>query len=78
MNIDTINKIIEKSKTKRMQGNSGKCIWVVMASHPLYSITWTWAIYWTQPNCFKSIRWFKNFGFRLSTQDVMLKDWAKG
>ena len=72
-------------KPKRMMGNSGKCNWVVASAHPTYSITWTWALYWTNPKCWK----FKYYdhtkerkvfdpsilftlGFHFSTQDAML------
>ena len=49
-----------KLKPRRMMGNSGKCTWVIASSNPLYSITWTWAIYWTKPTCWK----FKAFDFQ--------------
>lgn len=79
-----------KLKPRRMQGYSGKCTWVVASSHPLYSITWTWAIYWTKPSCWKfksysyieekeefSLRPLFCFGFSVHTQDMMLKHGLK-
>lgn len=73
-------------KPKPMMGNSGKCTYVVCSSHPLYSITWTWALYWTKPSCWKfkkfnfetmkeevSFSVLYRFGFSLSKQDVMIK-----
>ena len=76
-----------KLKPSRMMGDSGKCTWVVASSHPPYSITWTWAIYWTKPSCWRfkifcfksrkekfSIRSLLTLGFSLSTQSLMLRD----
>lgn len=76
-----------KLKPRRMMGNSGKCTWVIASSHPLYSITWTWALYWTKPSCwkFKGYDYFNNkqvyhfrgflfLGFHLARQEAILKN----
>jgi hypothetical protein len=42
-----------KLKPRRMMGDNGKYIWIIASSHPLYSVTWTWAIYWIKPSCWK-------------------------
>lgn len=56
-------------KPKRMMGHSGECTWIVMSSHPPYSITWTWAIYWTKPKCWK----FKSFNYMKEKEEFSLR-----
>ena len=74
-------------KLKPTKMMNSDCTWVVMSSHPLYSITWTWAIYWTKPKCWRfkqfdfkqhkqifTLRSLFKLGFSISTQDVMIRD----
>jgi len=71
-----------KLKPTRMIGESPKRGWVVCSSHPIYSITWTWAIYWHKPNVsywkhngyIKSmLKYVIRLGFNLHTQKAMIK-----
>ena len=79
-----------KLKPRRMMGNSGKCTWVVASSHSLYSTTWTWAIYWTKPKCWRfkvldfkkgkecfTLRSLFCLGFHISTQRAILREEMK-
>ena len=65
-----------KLKPTRMQGNSGEHTWVVASSHPPYSITWTWALYWRNPFN-KNIRFnWKTLAtgyFHFLTQEQMIR-----
>ena len=72
-------------KPRLMQGSIRT--YCVFSSHPLYSITWTWVIFWTKPKYWRFKRYdfktdkevisFKNlycFGFSFIKQDVMLRN----
>jgi len=60
-----------KLNLKPMFGNAGvsKNTYCIISCHPLDSITWHWAIYWTKYN--NEMSWFKKMGFSISKQDIM-------
>lgn len=48
--------------------------YVVASCHPLNSLTWHWAIYWTKP-LKVNFSWIKSgCGFKLQTQKLMLRN----
>ena len=56
---------------KPIFGNAGisKTTYLITSCHPLDSITWVWAVYWTKYS--GDIKWFKRIGLSISTQQIM-------
>jgi|CXWL01.1.fsa_nt_gi hypothetical protein len=63
---------------RRVFGNDGysKHSWILASRHYPWSITWSWALYWTRPGLVPLWRWVINgFGFYVLTQEEM--PWEK-
>lgn len=48
--------------------------WVLASRHYPWSITWSWALYWTKPmwlGCGSHFSWLKTLGFWFRKQDEM-------
>ncbi len=58
-------------KFKPMYGNAGisKTTYIIASCHPLNSITWHWALYWSKP--VKLLNWWKTLGFNFCKQELV-------
>ena len=61
-------------KPHKCMGDWGKTTWCLAGSHPLWSITWHWAIYWRKPVGFRW-KWFVYFKPVFVEKKLIRIDW---